>query len=247
MPPTPPSSPAVPSSATVTRRQPPPCRPAWRPSALGCGSRGETAPTVIGDNWYEVERSAAQHGETGMRRAAFSLDELSPSDAEFAQWMRWLELAREEVADALDATGDRTPDVDAGLRAVAAHDLSMAGELGGSADALRRRRSGGCRSTPRATRLTDALEQAGPTHDGVRRVLRLAIADDLRLADRLRGGCEAGRPRAEARAPRGGVGGAGAAARPAWHRARAAFRTRCRAALMDRWRCCRAMGPSGPC
>ena len=92
--------------------------------------RGETAPTVIGDNWYEVERSAAQHGETGMRRAAFSLDELSPSDAEFAQWMRWLELAREEVADALDATGDRTPDVDAGLRAVAAHDLSMAGRAG---------------------------------------------------------------------------------------------------------------------
>ena len=40
----------------------------------------------------------------------------------------------------------------------------------------------------RATLLTDALEQAGPARDGVRRVLRLAIADDLRLADRLRGG-----------------------------------------------------------
>jgi hypothetical protein len=35
--------------------------------------------------------------------------------------------------------------------------------------------------------LTDALAAAGPTADGVRRVFRLAIADDLELADRLRG------------------------------------------------------------
>ncbi len=77
---------------------------------------------MIGDNWYEVERAAAQHGENGVRRAAFSLDELSPSDAEFAQWMRWLELAREEVADALDATAALTPDAEAGVQAVAAHD-----------------------------------------------------------------------------------------------------------------------------
>ena len=34
--------------------------------------------------------------------------------------------------------------------------------------------------------LTDALEAAGPTHDGVRRMLRLAIADDLRAAEALR-------------------------------------------------------------
>ena len=34
--------------------------------------------------------------------------------------------------------------------------------------------------------LTDALESAGPMQDGVRRILRLAIADDLRTADALR-------------------------------------------------------------
>ena len=30
----------------------------------------------------------------------------SPSDEEFGRWMRWLELAREELADALDGAGD---------------------------------------------------------------------------------------------------------------------------------------------
>ena len=34
--------------------------------------------------------------------------------------------------------------------------------------------------------LTDAIEAAGPSHDGVRRMLRLAIADDLRAAEALR-------------------------------------------------------------
>jgi hypothetical protein len=149
--------------------------------------RGETAPVVIGDNWYEVERAAARRGENGVHRAAFSLDELSPSDAEFAQWMRWLELAREEVADALDAAGSVTPDVEAAARAVAAGDLVLADQLGGGGegpagddpvDALYAARD----------HLTDALEQAGPSHDGVRRALRLAIADDLRLAALLRGG-----------------------------------------------------------
>jgi hypothetical protein len=149
--------------------------------------RGEIAPTVIGDNWYEVERASAQHGDDGVRRAAFSLDELSPSDAEFAQWMRWLELAREEAADALDATDALTPDVEAVVRAVAAHDLAMAGELGGSADGAAGEDPVDALYAARDA-LTDALEQAGPSRDGVRRVLRLAIADDLRLADRLRGG-----------------------------------------------------------
>ena len=36
--------------------------------------------------------------------------------------------------------------------------------------------------------LSDVLEAAGPTADGVRRVLRIAIADDLHAADRLRDG-----------------------------------------------------------
>lgn len=149
--------------------------------------RGEVAPTVIGDNWYEVERSSAQHGENGVRRAAFSLDELSPSDAEFAQWMRWLELAREEVADALDAAGSFAPEAEAAVREVATHDHAMAADLGGSADPQSADDAVDALYAARDA-LTDALEQAGPTHDGVRRILRLAIADDLRLADRLRGG-----------------------------------------------------------
>src|SRR5919197_5461310 len=61
-------------------------------------ARGEAAPTVIGENWYEVERAAA----TDDGRAAFSLDELPPSDAEYAMYEGWLELAREELADAVD-------------------------------------------------------------------------------------------------------------------------------------------------
>ena len=70
--------------------------------------QGETVPQFVGDNWYEVERAAAG----GERRAAFTLDELPPSDTEFATWLRWLELAREELAEALD-TGD--PSAAAGL------------------------------------------------------------------------------------------------------------------------------------
>jgi hypothetical protein len=34
--------------------------------------------------------------------------------------------------------------------------------------------------------LTEALEAAGSMHDGVRRILRLAIADDLRAAESVR-------------------------------------------------------------
>src|SRR5918999_5759843 len=61
---------------------------------------GEGQRDFVGDNWYEVERAAATDG--GHRRAAFTLDDLPPSDDEFATWMRWLELAREELAEALD-------------------------------------------------------------------------------------------------------------------------------------------------
>jgi hypothetical protein len=143
---------------------------------------GEQVPAFIGDNWYEVERAAASPVEGGLRRAAFSLDDLSPSDDEFAAWMRWLELAREELAAALDATdGDRVR-----LRAVSGQDLRLAAELGGSAEGL----PDDPVDALYAARdlLTDVLAEAGPTRDGVRRALRLAIADDLRLADELRGG-----------------------------------------------------------
>jgi hypothetical protein len=142
---------------------------------------GEETPLFVGDNWYEVERSAAVAGPDGLRRAAFSLDELPPSADEFDRFLRWLELAREELANSLDIV-DSTPP---GLDPITAQDLSLAGELGapvplpeGAAiDRLYLARDG----------LMAAIERAGPGAAGVRRAIRLAICDDLRLADRLRG------------------------------------------------------------
>lgn len=139
---------------------------------------GEPTPSFVGDNWYEVERAAASDG----RRAAFTLDELPPSDEEFATWLRWLELAREELAAALD-DGDASADIEL-LDAIERQDVAFVRDLGGGAPEL---------STDPIDRLyaardalTDALEAAGPYHDGVRRMLRLAIADDLRAAEALR-------------------------------------------------------------
>jgi hypothetical protein len=141
---------------------------------------GEAQADFVGDNWYEVERAAATDG--GHRRAAFTLDELPPSDAEFAAWMRWLELAREELADALDA-GDPSSAAEL-LDAIERQDVVFVRELGGGAPEL---------STDPIDRLyaardalTEALTAAGPSHDGVRRMLRLSIADDLRAAEALR-------------------------------------------------------------
>ena len=144
--------------------------------------RGEGAPTFVGDNWYEVERAAAVADDGALRRAAFTLDELSPSDAEFTQYLGWLELAREELADALDAMDGPVPDA---VQRIADQDEQFSRTLGGepvaaSEDAMDRLYA--AREV-----LTDALATAGPTADGVRRVFRLAIADDLELADRLRG------------------------------------------------------------
>lgn len=140
--------------------------------------RGEVAPGFVGDNWYEVERRTAAKG----RRAAFTLDELPPSPDEFAAWLRWLELAREELADALDA-GDPLEAAEL-LDAIERADVEFTAELGGPAveltsgpiDRLYDARDG----------LTDALIAAGPGADGVRRILRIAISDDLRAADALR-------------------------------------------------------------
>ena len=141
---------------------------------------GERAADFVGDNWYEVERAAARDG----RRASFTLDELPPSADEFAAWLRWLELAREDLAAALD-----TADPGAAgelLDQIARQDSAFAEELGGASAA-----EGGGDRIDRlyAARdaLTDALEAAGAYHDGVRRILRLAIADDLRAAATLRG------------------------------------------------------------
>ena len=145
-------------------------------------SQGEPAPNFVGDNWYEVERAPAVAADGGRQRAAFTLDELPPSDAEFAAWMRWLELAREDLAAALDE-GDPAAAIEV-LDAIERQDVAFTRQLGGSApdlgddpiDRLYAARDG----------LSDALAGAGPTVDGVRRVLRLAIADDLRAAELLR-------------------------------------------------------------
>jgi hypothetical protein len=143
-------------------------------------SNREEAPEFIGDNWYEVERASAQPN----LRAAFSLDELPPSASEFAAYLRWLELAREQVADAIDAAGEGT--ADEALFAVVRQDHAFATELG-SAQAPA---AGEVIDQLFAARdaLTGALEAAGPAAEDVRRILRIAIADDLRLAERLRDG-----------------------------------------------------------
>jgi hypothetical protein len=141
---------------------------------------GEPVPSFVGDNWYEVERAAA----TSERRAAFTLDDLPPSDAEFATWLRWLELAREELAVALDAADPSG--VAPLLDAIERQDVAFVRELEHAAPEL----SSDPVDRLYAARdaLTDALETAGPAHDGVRRILRLAIADDLRAAEALRPG-----------------------------------------------------------
>ncbi len=141
-------------------------------------AQGEQTARFVGDNWYEVERAAA----TAERRAGFSLDDLPPSDAEFAAWLRWLELAREELADALDrASGDPG----GAIGTIERQDIAFARELGGQAASL----DGDPIDRFYAARdaLTEALTAAGPSADGVRRILRLAIADDLRAAATLRG------------------------------------------------------------
>jgi len=144
---------------------------------------GETVPAFIGDNWYEVERAACEG--TPLGRAAFSLDELPPSDDEWQRWLRWLELAREELAEAIDRGNLDQASGDAALAVIADQDDALIRSLGGKA--------GESADDPMdrfyAARdaLIQTLEAGGPIADGARRALRLAIADDLRLADRLRG------------------------------------------------------------
>jgi len=140
---------------------------------------GEEAPTFVGDNWYEVERAAA----TTVARASFSLDDLPPGADEFDRYLRWLELAREALADALDAGAGGEPGPASALVGIEAQDRALTAQLGGAPpDAV-----GGPMDRLYAARdaLTAALLGAGPAADGVRRAIRLAIADDLRLAGQL--------------------------------------------------------------
>jgi|SRR5437016_12581580 len=143
---------------------------------------GETVQAFIGDNWYEVERAACDG--TPLGRAAFSLDELPPSDEEWQRWLRWLELAREDLAEAMDR-GSLDADGQAAMIAIAEQDEALTQALGGEVAS----QGGGPMDRLYAARdaLTDALDAGGPSTDGARRALRLAIADDLRLAGRLRG------------------------------------------------------------
>jgi hypothetical protein len=148
---------------------------------------GEVAPQILGDNWYEVERAAATEADGIRYRAAFSLDELPPSDDEFARWLRWLELAREELAEALDRLEDGgIPDALPLLDEIVQQDTAFVRELGG--DVPEAGNDPIDRLYAARDALTETLESTGPMHDGVRRMLRLAIADDLRIADALRGG-----------------------------------------------------------
>jgi predicted RNase H-like HicB family nuclease len=142
-------------------------------------SHGEGLTEPIG-NWYEVERAAAASAGEEIRRASFSLDELPPSAAELETWLHWAELAREDLADALDATPGAASDA----TWIADQDLALAQDLGSRHE---RPTDGAPLDRLYAARdvLIEALATAG-LEGGVRRAIRLAIADDLRMTERLR-------------------------------------------------------------
>jgi hypothetical protein len=116
-----------------------------------------------------------------MARGRFSLDDC-PGRRRVQPLPALAGAGPRALADRLDAAGEAP----GGGAADRAADLALATQLGGKAAEL----SGdpidrlyGARDA-----LTAALEVAGAMGDGVRRALRLAIADDLRLADDLGGG-----------------------------------------------------------
>lgn len=142
---------------------------------------GEAVEAPVG-NWYEVERAApGRDADGGPRRAAFSLDDLPPSPDEFATWIRWAELAREELATALDVD----PEGAAALAGLAAQDEALAADIGGAAPPPEADASPIDRLYAARDALMAALAVAGASGGGVRRALRLAIADDLSAAEAL--------------------------------------------------------------
>jgi hypothetical protein len=142
-------------------------------------AHGEALTEPVG-NWYEVERAPAAAAGAGIRRATFSLDELPPSANELATWLHWADLAREDLADALDAT----PGAAADATWIADQDLALAADLG-----AREAPPEGATPLDRLYAARDVLIEALGSvglDGGVRRVIRLAIADDLRMTERLR-------------------------------------------------------------
>jgi hypothetical protein len=143
-------------------------------------SHGEHPVEPVG-NWYEVERAAAQRDGGTIRRASFSLDELPPSPAELETWLLWAELAREDLAAALD----ERPEGIGTVAWLADQDLALAQDLGATVGPLE-----GASDLDRVYAARDALMDAlrDGAADGSRRALRLAIGDDLRMTERLRAG-----------------------------------------------------------
>jgi glutamate dehydrogenase (NAD(P)+) len=128
------------------------------------------------DRHGRIDRAALRPGDVerpGEDWARIPCEVLVPAAASY--------VIGEELAAALDA-GDPSAAADQ-LDAIERQDVTFVRELGGGAPEL----SADVVDRLYAARdaLTDALEGAGPTHDGVRRVLRLSIADDLRAAEAL--------------------------------------------------------------
>jgi hypothetical protein len=153
-----------------------------RVSAFVAWLRGHGEPLVepVG-NWYEVERAAAVRRDATTERASFSLDDLPPSASELQTWLLWAELAREDLAEALDAQPGAADDA----AWLADQDLALAADLG-AGGTLPAGLSGLDRLYAARDLLMDGLSAAPDA--GVRRAVRLAIADDLRLLERLRDG-----------------------------------------------------------
>lgn len=143
-------------------------------------SHGEHPVEPVG-NWYEVERAPARRLDGTVHRASFTLDELPPSPAELERWLHWAELAREDLAAALDAQ----PEAVGSASWIADQDVALARDLGAGGD-LDPRAAELDRLYEARDLLTDALRHSAG--EGVRRALRLAIADDLQMTERLRAG-----------------------------------------------------------
>ena len=146
-------------------------------------AHGDTIVEPVG-NWYEVERVACRTDGGSSSRAAFSLDDLAPSADELTTWLGWAELAREELASALDAHPTDAHEI----AWLADQDATLATTLGGGAAEDHPSHVGPVdRLYASRDKLVAAIDHAGVAAEGLRRAIRLAIADDLRASELLRG------------------------------------------------------------